>query len=113
MMNDLTDGRGKSDALVLFGITGDLARKKLFPAVYHMAQEGSLAPNVPVVGVSSSDWTGDQLRERARESITAALGAEPIDEEVFASLASRLSYISGDYRDASTFDNLGLKLQGC
>ena len=108
---DAPDGQGHSDALVLFGITGDLARKKLFPAVYHMVREGSLPPEIPVVGVSSSEWSDDELKERAHESIVASLGDEAIDEAAFSSLVSRLSYVSGDYRDPATFDNLGLKLQ--
>src|SRR3954468_14714977 len=101
----------RSDALVLFGITGDLAKKKLFPAVYHMVKEGTLAPDVPVVGVSSSDWSDDQLRERAHDAIASSLGSEPFDAEAFKSVVDRLSYVSGDYRDAATFDNLGLQLQ--
>jgi glucose-6-phosphate 1-dehydrogenase len=106
------DGNPHSDALVLFGITGDLAKKKLFPAVYHMVRERSLPPDVPIVGVSSSPWTDDDLRKRARESIIASLGDAPIDEEVFKSLVGRLSYVSGDYRAPETFDNLALALQG-
>jgi glucose-6-phosphate 1-dehydrogenase len=106
------DGNGLSDALVLFGITGDLAKKKLFPAVYHMVKEGTLPPDAPVVGVSSSDWSLDQLRERAHEAIAGALGTEAFDADAFNSLVNRLSYVSGDYRDPSTFDNLGLQLQG-
>jgi glucose-6-phosphate 1-dehydrogenase len=106
------DGNPNSDALVLFGITGDLAKKKLFPAVYHMVREGSLPPDVPIVGVSSSPWTDDDLRKRARESIIAAVGDTPIDEEVFKSLVSRLTYVSGNYRSPETFDNLALALQG-
>src|SRR5213596_3452336 len=107
-MDGTADERSVSDALVLFGITGDLAKKKLFPAVYHMAKEGSLPADVPVVGVSSSEWTDDQLHQRARESITESLGDQPIDEDAFNGLVKRLCYISGDYRDAATFDNLGL-----
>ncbi len=106
------DGNGHSDALVLFGITGDLAKKKLFPAVYHMVKEGTLGPDVPVVGVSSSEWNDEQLRERAHESIVASLGDDdPFDADVFNSLVKRLTYVAGDYRDPATFDNLGLKLQ--
>src|SRR4051794_10525654 len=105
------DGNPHSDALVLFGITGDLAKKKLFPAVYHMVDEGSLPPDVPVVGVSSSDWSDDDLRARARESIIASLGSRSIDEDVFKSLVSRLSYVSGNYEDPSTSDTPALALQ--
>ena len=95
----------KCDALVLFGATGDLARKKLFPAVYNMEREGSLG-NAPVVGVSSSEWSAEQLRERALESIKTVLKGEPIDETVFKSVASRMDYVSGDYRETATFERL-------
>jgi glucose-6-phosphate 1-dehydrogenase len=101
----VADDLPRSDALVLFGATGDLARKKLFPAVYRMEKEGTLG-GVPVVGVSSSAWSDDQMRERARESIVAALKDEAIDEEVFAAVAGRMTYVSGDYRESATFQNL-------
>jgi glucose-6-phosphate 1-dehydrogenase len=107
----MDNGSFSSDAIVLFGITGDLAKKKLFPAVYHMVKEGTLPPEVPVVGVSSSDWSEEQLFERAHESIAASLGPEQFDADAFKSLISRLTYVSGDYRDDSTFDKLGLQLQ--
>ena len=102
------------DALVLFGITGDLAKKKLFPAVYHMVHEGSLGADVPVVGVSSSDWSDEELVARARESITASLDKEGLtfDEAAFTSMTGRLSYVAGDYQDDATFDKLALALQG-
>src|SRR4051812_23709334 len=79
-----------------------------------MVREGSLGKDVPVVGVSSSDWSTDELVERARESITASLAKENLafEEEAFTSLTSRLSYVAGDYQDDSTFDNLALALQG-
>jgi glucose-6-phosphate 1-dehydrogenase len=101
----------QGDALVLFGITGDLAKKKLFPAVYHMVEDGTLPTEVPIVGVSSSEFTDDQLRERARESIIATLGDKPINEDAFTSLVSRLSYVAGDYRESATYDSLALALQ--
>src|SRR5215831_9988702 len=100
-MSMKTEANGLSDALVLFGVTGDLAKKKLFPAVYHMVMEGTLPPDAPVVGVSSSNWTDDQLQERARESIASSVGSEPFDADAFNSLAGRLTYVSGDYRDAA------------
>jgi glucose-6-phosphate 1-dehydrogenase len=96
-----------SDALVLFGATGDLARKKIYPAIYEMERAGSCG--VPVLGVSSSEWSDDDLRKRALESITAAR-AQP-DEAVWKALAERLSYASGDYREASTFDVLADRLK--
>src|SRR3954466_13579848 len=96
-------GNGYSDALVLFGITGDLAKKKLFPAVYHMVREGSLGKDVPVVGVSSSEWSTDELVTRARESVTASLTKEGLafEDAAFSSLTERLSYVAGDYQDDS------------
>ncbi|MGQ0616956.1 MAG: glucose-6-phosphate dehydrogenase [Acidimicrobiia bacterium] len=105
---------GLSDALVLFGITGDLARKKLFPAVYHMVVGGSLGPDVPIVGVASSELTPDDLRQRARQSVVDSLEKDggTLDEAAFESFAGRLAYVSGDYRDASTFDEIALALQG-
>jgi glucose-6-phosphate 1-dehydrogenase len=101
----------ESDAIVLFGATGDLARKKLFPAIYHMEREGSLR-GVPVIGVSASEWTADQLRDRARESIDAALGDEAIDEDVFATVTACIDFVSGDYRESSTFERLAATLAG-
>lgn len=98
-----------SDALVLFGATGDLARKKIFPAVYEMEVGGRCG--VPVIGVSSSDWDDDALRERAHTSIVERVDGG-IDETVWKGLASRLTYVSGDYRDAETFEALAAKLQG-
>ena len=102
------NGGNPSDALVLFGATGDLAKKKIFPAVYNMARAGCA---VPVVGVSSSDWTDDMLKERARESVQERIGV--VDDAVFAGLAGRMRYVAGDYRDASTFDRLAECLGPC
>jgi glucose-6-phosphate 1-dehydrogenase len=90
-----------SDALVLFGATGDLAYKQIFPALHAMTQRGHL--NVPVIGVARPDWTVEQLRARARESIAAHGG---LDQEAFGQLASRLCYVAGDYQEAATFDTL-------
>jgi len=101
----------RSDAIVLFGATGDLAKKKLFPAIYNMQRDGSLG-GLPVLGVSSSDWSPDQLRERAREAVEASLGDEPVDEAAFDAVAGCLEYVSGDYREASTFERLAAVLRG-
>jgi glucose-6-phosphate 1-dehydrogenase len=92
----------RSDALVLFGATGDLSHKKIFPALYAMVQRGTLKE--PVIGVALDDWSVDQLRARARDGIEQTLGA--VDEKVFAKLAKLLHYVSGDYRTPSTFDKL-------
>jgi glucose-6-phosphate 1-dehydrogenase len=91
----------QSDALVLFGATGDLAYKQIFPALHALTRRGHL--NVPVIGVAKSPWTAEQFRARARESI-AAHGA--LDAAAFENLAARLRYVAGDYHDAATFDRL-------
>jgi len=92
----------RSDTLVLFGATGDLAYKKIFPALYAMVARGVLSE--PIIGIAFDDWSIEQLQARAREGITKAVGQ--IDEAVFAKLASLLQYVSGDYRNQSTFDKL-------
>jgi glucose-6-phosphate 1-dehydrogenase len=96
------------DGLVLFGATGDLARKRIFPAIYSLEARG-LFDGMPVVGVASSPWTDEQLRERARESI-GSVG--DLDPTVWERLAKRLRYVSGDYRDPSTFEELEHHLEG-
>jgi glucose-6-phosphate 1-dehydrogenase len=103
-MND----RPRSDALVLFGATGDLAHKKIFPAVYEMERSGVCG--VPVVGVASSEWDDDQLRAHARSAVEEK--CDDIDETVWKGLASRMSYVSGDYRDRGTFEALAKRLEG-
>jgi len=96
----------RSDALVIFGVTGDLARKQILPALYAMVQHGELVE--PVIGVALEDWSKEQLLQRARESIVAAVPL--LDEEVFSKLATLLNYVKGDYREAATFERLGLAL---
>src|SRR5690606_33386544 len=92
----------QADALVLFGMTGDLAYKKIFPALYFMAQQGRL--NVPIVGVASSSMNRTQLKKRIRESVKEL--NRRIDRQAFDHLFSHLSYIDGDYRAPETFDKL-------
>jgi glucose-6-phosphate 1-dehydrogenase len=91
--------RPPADALVVFGVTGDLVHKMIFPALYGMARRGVLA--VPVVGVAAPDWTVDELRRHATESIRGAGDVD--DEAALARLLSQLSYVGGDYNDAATF----------
>jgi len=83
-----------SDALVFYGVTGDLAFKKIFPALQAMVKRGQL--NVPVVGVARSQWTVDQLRERVRQSLEKHGGVDPA---AFDKLAGLLRYVSVDYAD--------------
>jgi len=94
-----------SDALVFFGATGDLAYKKIFPALQAMARRGTL--NVPVIGVAKAGWTLDQLRARARDSVEKYGG---IDRAAFETLSGLLQYVDGDYQDPATFETLRREL---
>tara|TARA_R110001599_G_scaffold133506_1_gene311008 strand:- start:39 stop:1445 length:1407 start_codon:yes stop_codon:yes gene_type:complete len=96
-----------ADALVVFGATGDLAYKKIFPALYAMVLRGTL--KVPVIGVASSPWETDQLRARARESIERS--GTQIDPPALEGLLAALKYVRGNYEDAATFDALRGALQ--
>ena len=91
-----------SDALVFFGATGDLAHKKVFPALQAMVKQGTL--EVPVIGVAKAGWNLDQLRARARDSLEKHGGG--VDAAAFDKLSSLLQYIDGDYADPATFDRL-------
>jgi glucose-6-phosphate 1-dehydrogenase len=96
----------RGDALVLFGATGDLARKKLFPALYHLTATGRL--QLPVVGVAVSEWGDAELREYAAESVRDAV--DDIDSATLGQLTGRLAMVSGDYRNADTFSLLAKRL---
>lgn len=96
----------RSDALVLFGATGNLARKKLFPALYHLETRGLL--EMPVVGVAIDDWTDADLMNFMGEAVRAAV--DEVDEYHLARLARRLRYVAGDYRDQTTFVALATAL---
>src|SRR5579863_6744721 len=98
----------QSDVLVFFGATGDLAYKKIFPALQAMVRRGHL--NVPIVGVAKAGWTLERLRERARASLKEHGGG--VDEAAFAKLAQLLRYVDGDYNDRRTFDELQGQLNG-
>ncbi|HZZ71075.1 MAG TPA: glucose-6-phosphate dehydrogenase [Pirellulales bacterium] len=91
----------RSDALVIFGATGDLAYKKIFPALQAAVKRGNL--NIPVIGVAWSNWSLDQFKARAKDSVTQHGG---LDEAAFAKLEGLLKYVDGNYADAQTFANL-------
>ncbi len=92
-----------ADVLVIFGITGDLARVMTFRSLYRLELRGLL--DCPIVGVAVDDWTVAQLVQRAKDSIEAT--GETLDPAVFDRLAARLSYVSGDFDDAATYERLG------
>jgi len=96
----------RSDALVFFGATGDLAAKKIFPALHAMARRGRL--DFPVIGVARSRWTLDELRARARESVMQHGGG--VDEAAFKTLMARLGLVNGNYEDAATYKTLRTQL---
>ncbi len=96
-----------SDALVFFGATGDLAYKKIFPALQSMIRRGKL--DIPVIGVAKAGWSLEQLRERARKSLEEQ---GEVDEAAFARLVELLRYVDGDYNDRATFDRLRAELDG-
>jgi glucose-6-phosphate 1-dehydrogenase len=92
----------RSDALVLFGVTGDLAHKMIFPALYAMAKHGTL--KVPVIGVAFPKWSLDRLRNRVTDSIKRSGAID--DKRAFRQLLSQFSYVNGDYKDPATFTAL-------
>jgi glucose-6-phosphate 1-dehydrogenase len=97
-----------SDALVVFGVTGDLAFKQIFPALQAMIRHGHL--DVPVLGVARAGWSLEQLRDRARDSVAQHGGLDPA---AFAKLCQLLRFVGGDYEDPATYDSLKGALAGC
>src|SRR5580765_7844804 len=95
----------QSDTLVFFGATGDLAYKKIFPALQAMVKRGTL--NVPVIGVAKAAWNLDQLKARAKDSVEKHGGLDPA---AFEKLCGLLRYVDGDYGDAATFQTLRREL---
>jgi glucose-6-phosphate 1-dehydrogenase len=97
----------RSDAFVFFGATGDLAYKKIFPALQALIRRGDL--NIPIVGMARANWTLDKLRERARDSLEHSGG---VDNEAFSRLSGQLRYVGGDYSDPATYERLKQALNG-
>jgi glucose-6-phosphate 1-dehydrogenase len=99
---------GPGDVLVVFGITGDLAKVMTFRSLYRLEAHGLL--DCPIVGVAVDDWSVDDLRERARTSIEGT--GEQIDPAAFDRFAERLSYVSGDFTDPATYERVGAAIAG-
>jgi glucose-6-phosphate 1-dehydrogenase len=97
-----------ADVFVAFGITGDLAKVMTFMSLYRLERQGLL--DCPIVGVAVDDWTVDDLKERARTSIEGA--GEQLDPKIFERFADRLSYVSGDFSDPSTYERVGEAIDG-
>jgi glucose-6-phosphate 1-dehydrogenase len=87
----------ESDAFIFFGATGDLAYKKIFPALQALIRRGQL--DMPIIGMARAGWTLDKLRERARDSLEHYGG---VDADAFLTLSARLKYVGGDYQDTAT-----------
>jgi glucose-6-phosphate 1-dehydrogenase len=105
----IANGRAaRSDALVLFGVTGDLAHKMIFPALYAMAKRGAL--KVPIIGVASPNWSLERLRRRVKDSIRRSGGID--HRRALHHLLSLLKYVDGDYRDQTTFAAIKDALDG-
>jgi len=98
----------RADRFVIFGITGDLAKVMTFRSLYRLEKRGLL--ECPILGVAVDDWSVDRLLERARESIVGT--GEQLDEDVFQRLASRLSYVAGDFSDAATYERVAAEIEG-
>ena len=96
-----------ADALVIFGITGDLARKMTFRALYRLERRKRL--DCPIVGVARNDWGDEELRGHAREAIGSAVGGA-VDSDALERLCGRLRYVAGDYSDPQTFGRLAKAL---
>jgi len=96
-----------SDAFVFFGATGDLAYKKIFPALQALIRRGDL--RMPIVGMARADWTPDRLRARVRDSLEHSGG---VDADAFAALSAQLRYVAGDYQDPATYERLRKALNG-
>jgi glucose-6-phosphate 1-dehydrogenase len=98
----------RADRFVIFGITGDLAKVMTFRSLYRLEKRGLL--DCPILGVAVDDWSVDRLVERARESIVGT--GEQLDEDVFRRLASRLSYVAGDFAEAATYERVAAEIEG-
>ncbi len=98
-----------ADALVIFGITGDLAKKMTLKALYDLVENGTL--QVPVIGVARNDWSDEDLHKHARDAVEGrvAVKGEELDEDVFKKFTDKLTYAQGDYTDEATYK--GLKKQ--
>jgi glucose-6-phosphate 1-dehydrogenase len=105
---ETSEANAAGDVLVVFGITGDLAKVMTFRSLYRLEARGLL--DCPIVGVAVDDWTVEDLKDRARTSIEGT--GERIDPAVFDRLADRLSYVSGDFTDPATYERVAAAIEG-
>jgi glucose-6-phosphate 1-dehydrogenase len=107
-MTEVAGPAGNADALVIFGITGDLARVMTFRSLYRLEKRGLL--DCPILGVAVDDWSLDDLKQHAHDAIVAT--GEQLDEDVFARLVGRFSYLAGDFNDPGTYASVAKQLDG-
>src|SRR5215204_7631639 len=101
--------RAPSCAIVIFGASGDLARRKLIPAIYELAREKLLDDQSIIVGFSRSEISDEEFRKSAREAIQEFARSKPIDETLWKKLEPRFSYSQGNYDDTAAYDKLQQK----
>src|SRR3954447_17613091 len=101
-------GSRPADVFVIFGITGDLAKVMTFHSLYRLEARELL--DCPIVGVAVDDWSHDDLAQHARAAIEAA--GEKIDDQVFQRLVGRMTYLAGDFGDASTYQRVATAIGG-
>jgi len=109
-MSQDQQGTQRADAFVAFGVSGDLARKMTFVSLYQLERRGLL--DCPIIGVAADDWTDEDLRGRAGESVIAVLGDAGVDEAALQRLQQRMSYVGGDFADPATFAGVAKALGG-
>jgi glucose-6-phosphate 1-dehydrogenase len=107
-MSEDQQGPRPADAFVSFGISGDLARKMTFASLYQLERRGLL--DCPIIGVAAQDWSDEDLRRRAAESVTAALGGIQVDEAALQRLQQRMTYVGGDFAEPATYAALAKAL---
>src|SRR3974390_3930689 len=95
--------------IVIFGASGDLTRRKLIPALYNLALDGLLPPQVAVIGLATGDFDSDGFRRHLRADL-AQFSLRPVDEKIWSSLACRIHYVRGAFDDAQAFRNLASKI---
>src|SRR5215470_12824301 len=108
MAKRTTSQPAPADVLVIFGITGDLAKVMTFHSLYRLEKRGLL--DCPIVGVAVDHWNTDDLRKQASEAIEAT--GEDVDPDVLDRFAARLSYLPGDFTDDATYTKLASTLKG-
>src|SRR5580765_6143454 len=110
-MNPLREGLQRQRVpepciMVIFGASGDLAHRKLIPAIYSLAHEGSLPPYFALVGVAVSDFTSETFREDMKKAVQEFSRHRPVNQAVWDNLAANMHYIKGDFQKNETFQGL-------